>query len=123
MGQSQNSNSPGSGGIQRGRGDAELSLGDPSTPFDAESFEAKRLTPAEYADLDRSALVGVGATAPSASGVSGEATGDAGAATSVGASTWKRRLEPRHRRAVSAFFGGDAVTAPPVQSQGGSGDK
>lgn len=94
----------GNGGIQRGRGDAELAFGDPSTAFEAESFEAKRLTAAEYAELDRSVLVGVGAATPQVGDGQGESAGNASVDASVGASTWKRRLEPRHRRAVSTFF-------------------
>lgn len=95
---------PGSGGVQRGRGDADLSVGAAGDPFADQAFEAKRLTPAEYASLEDSMLVGVGRVAPKASGSGGEAAGSASSATSQGVSTWKRRIEPRHRRAVSKFF-------------------
>lgn len=94
----------GSGGVQRGRGDADLSIGAANNPFADEAFEAKRLTPAEYASLEDSVLVGVGRVAPKASGSGGEAAGAASSSTSQGVSTWKRRIEPRHRRAVSKFF-------------------
>lgn len=96
---------PGAGGISEGRGDAELAIGDPSDPFASEAFESKRLTPAEYATLDRSTLIGVGVSVPVPSGSKGEAAGGgAPATTSAGSSAWKRRIDPRHRRAVSKFF-------------------
>ncbi|MFT5732392.1 MAG: hypothetical protein ACJA2W_001373 [Planctomycetota bacterium] len=96
---------PGSGGIGQGRGDAELQIGAPVDPFFADAFQSERLTPAEYAALDQSTLIGVGVAAPTASGSAGEAAGGAApAATSAGSAAWKRRIDPRHRRAVSKFF-------------------
>ncbi|WP_419191083.1 hypothetical protein [Saltatorellus ferox] len=42
---------------------------------------------------------------PIPSGSAGEAAGgSAPATTSAGSSAWKRRIDPRHRRAVSKFF-------------------
>ncbi|MCP4241587.1 MAG: hypothetical protein GY772_13580 [bacterium] len=90
--------------MQRGRGDANLSIGAANDPFADQGFEAKRLTPAEYASLEDSVLVGVGSAAPKVSGSGGEASGSSSSTASQGASTWKRRIEPRHRRAVSTFF-------------------
>lgn len=95
----------GVGGLGQGRGDAVLSVGDPNDPFKDEAFQSKRLTPAEYATLDRSTLVGVGIAAPAASGQTGESAGTAAPTSpSTGATAWKRRIDPRHRRAVSKFF-------------------
>ncbi len=94
-----------SGGVGEGPGDAALGIGAPNDPFQNEAFQSKRLTPAEYASLDRSSLVGVGLAVPVASGQSGEAAGTAAPTTpSSGAAAWKRRIDPSHRRAVSKFF-------------------
>ena len=88
-----------------GPGTAELGIAAPSDPFKDEAFQSKRLTPAEYASLDRSTLVGVGLAVPTASGQAGEAAGPAAQVSpSTGAAAWKRRIDPRHRRAVSKFF-------------------
>lgn len=89
----------------QGPGAAELNFGAPNDPFENEAFQSKRLTPAEYASLDRSTLVGVGLAVPVASGQSGESAGTAAPTTSSsGAAAWKRRIDPSHRRAVSKFF-------------------
>ncbi len=95
---------PGSGGVSRGRGDAELTLGPGDTGLDGSGLESRRLTPAEFADLEQSALLGVSSTTPEVSGSGGSSAGRQETAGSVGASTFKRRLVPRHRRAVSEFF-------------------
>ncbi len=96
---------PGSGGVDEGRGDAELGIGAPVDPYSDAAFQSKRLTPAEYADLDRSTLIGVGLATPTESGSRGEAAGNTAPSTSSqGANAWKRRIDPRHRRAVSKFF-------------------
>ena len=95
----------GAGGVGQGPGAAELGIGSPNDPFKDEAFQSKRLTPAEYASLDRSTLVGVGLAVPVASGQAGEAAGTAAPTSpSSGAAAWKRRIDPRHRRAVSKFF-------------------
>lgn len=93
---------PGRGGITRGRGDAEMTFGPGAEGVEAQA--ARRLTPSQFAELESSSLLGVSATAPEASGVSGGSAGLQTTSDSVGASTFKRRLVPRHRRAVSEFF-------------------
>lgn len=79
-------------------------LGPGDTGLDGSRLESRRLTPAEFADLEQSSLLGVSSTAPEASGIGGSSAGRQETTGSVGASTFKRRLVPRHRRAVSEFF-------------------
>lgn len=95
---------PSSGGVSRGRGDAALSLG-AETPHDSGAFAPKRLDPAKAADREQLELLGIGSTAPKASDA-GEATGLQQLGPSTGDAAWRRRVAPRHRRAVGAFFGG-----------------
>lgn len=93
----------GSGGIDRGRGDADLRYGE-EAEGGAERFLPRALDPARWLDPGSSALLGVGSTAPAvdpqAEGAGLEAVEGAG-----GAGTWRRRLAPRHREAVRGFFG------------------
>lgn len=96
---------PGAGGITRGRGDAELQLGGDS-PFESDEFDAQRLEAARLEDLEHTHLLGLGAAAPTVSG-EGQATGQRALGADAGKSAWRRRLAPRHRRAVGAFFGGE----------------
>ena len=93
---------PGSGGVSRGRGDAELGIGDPNDPFTDSGFEAKRLTPAEYASLDQSVLVGVGLAAPKASGSGGESAGAARTARAGTRAGSVNTLRDRYRDAASS---------------------
>ncbi len=96
---------PGVGGVSRGRADAELIWGEES-PGRLEDFEAELLTRAERLDLERSELLGIGATTPRTE-AEGEAAGNVDVEASLGRSTWRRRLAPRHREAVSRFFSRD----------------
>lgn len=93
---------PGSGGITRGRGDAELTWGE-ETAGDTDRFEARSLPEAQYRDPEHSTVVGIGAAAPTV-----EPTPESGGLVDVDASagnvTWKRRLAPHHRRAVQSYF-------------------
>lgn len=95
---------PGTGAVSRGRGDARMIWGDESPDLAQEL--ARALPAAEYRNLDDTAVLGVGRTAPrvapSAEG-GGLVDGDA----SVGRAAWRRRLSPRHRDAVRSFFGDD----------------
>ncbi|MEZ6015194.1 MAG: hypothetical protein R3F49_08780 [Planctomycetota bacterium] len=93
----------GSGGVNRGRGDAALSLG-PETPHRSDAFQARRLDPGKALDLQQLQLLGVGSTAPIAS-EQGEATGLQRLGPDAGNAAWRRRLAPRHRHAVRTFFG------------------
>ncbi|MBL8859058.1 MAG: hypothetical protein JNL28_11165 [Planctomycetes bacterium] len=92
----------GSGGVTRGRGDADMTWGAESNG-DTERFEAKTLPSAEYRDPEHSAVVGVGAAAPTVEPVA-EGAGLTGVEASAGRAAWKRRLAPHHRRAVQTYF-------------------
>ncbi len=96
---------PGAGGVSRGRGDAALTSG-AETPHGSDAFEARRLDPAEVADMEQLRLLGIGSTAPTALDA-GEAAGRAALEASTGNAAWRRRVAPRHRQAVGTFFGGD----------------
>jgi hypothetical protein len=94
--------SPGRGGINRGRGDAPMFFGDPSGG-DTSSFEAKQLPEARVRDLEHSALLGVGAVAPTIDPLA-ESSGLAPTSEAAAKQAWQRRLAPRHRDSVKAFF-------------------
>jgi len=96
---------PGAGGVTRGRGDAPLTQG-AETPHGSDAFEARRLDPAQVADMEQLRLLGVGSTTPTAL-EDGEAAGRAALEASAGSAAWRRRVAPRHRHAVGTFFGGD----------------
>lgn len=97
-----NGAAPGSGGISRGRGDAELTWGEES-PGRTDQFEARALDPARSLDLEHSTLLGVGAGAPNVA-PEAEAAGAGEIQASTGSNAWRRRLAPRHREAVKDFF-------------------
>jgi hypothetical protein len=92
----------GSGGVTRGRGDAEMSWGAESSG-DTDRFEAKALPDAQYRDPEHSLVIGVGASVPTVEPVP-ESAGNSDVATSTGRAAWKRRLAPHHREAVKSFF-------------------
>lgn len=94
-------------GVSRGRGDAELTFGASETFIDGSSLEARRLTPSQFSDIEDSTLLGVSSRAPEASDDGGSSAGLQSTRHSVGASTFRRRLVPRHRRAVGEFFKGE----------------
>ncbi len=93
---------PGRGGVTRGRGDAALTWGKETQPFDR--FKARPLPPgaARSAD-DWSPLVelpGAPQAAPESSTAAGARQYDAAA----GQSAWRRTLAPRHQSAVKKYF-------------------
>ena len=96
---------PGKGGVSRGRGDAEMTWGEES-PGDTSKFEANTLPDARYADPENSQIVGLGAAAPNVD-PQAEAPGAGAIEASSGQSAWRRRLAPHHRDAVRTWFGTD----------------
>lgn len=66
-------------------------------------FESKKLAPGLARDPENSTLLGIGKRAPTID-AAGEAAGGASVETSEGQAAWRRRLAPRHRRAVGTFF-------------------
>ena len=70
---------------------------------DTDKFEAQALDPARFLDAEHSAVLGVGAGAPTVEPRS-EGASLTEVETSIGRSAWKRRLAPHHREAVKSFF-------------------
>jgi hypothetical protein len=99
-------NRPGGGGVDRGRGDAELTFGDES-PGRSSEFESQTLPESQFVDEASSARVGVSAGAPTVD-PNHESAGAGNVLRSQGEASWRRRIAPRHRAAVSAFFGPNA---------------
>lgn len=102
MGVAVNGN-PGSGGVSRGRADAELTWTKDPVAGDTSQFEAKSLKPAELLDLESSAVLGVGAASPPVE-ARPEGAGLIEVQASSGKTAWQRRLAPHHREAVQDFF-------------------
>ncbi len=98
---------PGRGGVSRGRADAPMMWGDESAG-QLDRFQAKVLPRSQRFDPESSATLGVGAAAPTvrpdAEGAGLTDTGKADPRLS-----WRRRLSPRHKRAVKDFFRSDAM--------------
>ena len=70
---------------------------------DLDQFEAQLLPPGQRADLENSATLGVAAEVPEVAPVA-EGSGLQDVQGATGKATWRRRLNPRHRAAVSHFF-------------------
>ena len=98
------------GGVSRGRADAELIWGE-ETPGHTGQFEAEMLERSKYSDPESSVLIGV-ATAQPQVDARPEGSSAAEVDASTGNSAWRRRLSPRHRRAVSTFFTHDRSGNP-----------
>ncbi|MFM7297523.1 MAG: hypothetical protein ACKO4Q_09915 [Planctomycetota bacterium] len=96
---------PGSGGVTRGRGDADLAFSG-ETNGRTDEFESQALPEASALDPDSTGLVGVGAATPEAA-PRGSGAGLVEGEVSTGRGAWKRRLAPAHRDAVRDFFGQD----------------
>jgi hypothetical protein len=96
------SNQPGRGGVDRGRGDADLTLGPETKRFDR--FKAQALPPGAVRSPDDWAPIAVLPGAPSA--VSAISTSAAARAYAAGAGqeAWRRTLAPRHQSAVKKYF-------------------
>jgi hypothetical protein len=92
---------PGTGGINRGRGDAELTWGKQSQGFDR--FKSQSLPPGAYRSPDDWSPLALLPGAPKASpelSVASSAMQYAGVAQSA----WRRSLAPRHYSAVKKYF-------------------
>lgn len=96
---------PGRGGINRGRGDAELTFGKETAPFDR--FKSKPLPPGAARSPDDWAPV---VTLPGAPQESAAMSAQAAAreySAAAGQTAWRRSLAPRHQSAVKKYFGKD----------------
>ena len=92
----------GAGSVSRGGSSAGLLWGDESRG-DLDQFESKLLPPGQFLDADNSATIGVGTDVPEVAPVA-EGAGLVDVEGATGKATWRRRLHPRHRDAVSEFF-------------------
>jgi len=104
--------------VSRGRADASLRWGDESDER-AARFEATALPAARGLDPERLAVVATSEVAPEAN-PEREAAGLTPPGASAGRAAWSRRLAPRHREAVRAYFSG------PLRREGapeGGGDE
>jgi hypothetical protein len=93
---------PGRGGINRGRGDAPLTWGKETLPFDR--FKAQALPPGAPRSPDDWAPLVV---LPGAPRESPELSAQAAArqyAAAAGQTAWRRTLAPRHQSAVKKYF-------------------
>ena len=98
-----NSGRPGQGGVNRGRGDADMAWGDES---DEQGVKFKEtVLPQGFREQAKDEIQTIEATAPD---VDPSAAAPRGAARdqspSAGASTIQRRLSPKHRAAVRKYF-------------------
>jgi hypothetical protein len=92
----------GAGGVSRGGSSTGLLWGDESRG-DLDQFEAQLLPPGQFLDAENSATIGVGTEVPEVAPVA-EGAGLVDVSGATGKATWRRRLHPRHRDAVSEFF-------------------
>lgn len=88
-------------GVNRGPGEAPMFWGDESDEHSAQ-FQTE-LLPLDPSALKDAQLIGVGRATPELRG-SGEDAGLREVSGSPGSATTRRRLSPRHRRAVGTFF-------------------
>jgi hypothetical protein len=93
---------PGRGGINRGRGDAELTYGKESLPFDR--FKAQALPPGAARSPDDWAPVVELPGAPQESTAQSTPSAAKQYAAVAGQAAWRRTLAPRHQSAVKKYF-------------------
>lgn len=94
---------PGSGGISRGRGDADLTWGDESTLENAKFKES--VLPPGMLDKPRDEVIGLTSAAPETDVAASAPRSAARAATAAsGDETWKGTVRPRHRSVVKRYF-------------------
>ena len=93
---------PGRGGINRGRGDAPLTWGAESLPFDR--FKAQALPQGAARSPDDWAPIVVLPGAPRESAAAGAAAAARQYAAAAGQNAWRRTLAPRHQSAVKKYF-------------------
>lgn len=96
---------PGRGGINRGRGDADMSYGDEASENGVKFKET--ILPPGFADKPKDEIAGVQLIAPNedpaaAAVKGGQRTID----PSSGNATWNRKLSPKHRNVVRKYFDG-----------------
>lgn len=96
---------PGRGGVNRGRGDADLTWGKETTPFDR--FKSKPLPPgAARSPDDWAPVVSLPGAPQETPALSSQAAAREYAAA-AGQAAWRRSLAPRHQSAVKKYFAKD----------------
>jgi hypothetical protein len=93
---------PGTGGINRGRGDADLTWGEESKAFD--NFKSQALPPGSYRNPDEWAPVAMLPGAPNEAPEPGIASSGIQYKGVAGLSAWRRSMAPRHYSAVKRYF-------------------
>ena len=93
---------PGTGGINRGRGDADLTYGKESAPLDR--FKSQALPPGAARSPDDWAPVVELPGAPRESPASSVSSAARQYSAVAGQSAWRRSLAPRHQSAVKKYF-------------------
>ena len=93
---------PGSGGINRGRGDAPLTWGQESLPLDR--FKAQALPPGAARSPDDWAPLAEMPGTPQESAQAGTRSAARQYASAPGQAAWRRTLAPRHQSAVKKYF-------------------
>jgi hypothetical protein len=93
---------PGRGGVDRGRGDAELTWGKESAPLDR--FKDQALPPGAARSPDDWAPIAELPGAPDEAPVVSSAAAARHYAAVAGQSAWRRTLAPRHQSAVKKYF-------------------
>jgi hypothetical protein len=88
--------------VNRGRGDAQLTWGEETTPFDR--FKAQPLPPGAPRSPDDWAPVVELPGAPAESARPGTPSQTRTYAADAGQSAWRRTLAPRHQSAVKKYF-------------------
>jgi hypothetical protein len=102
----------GRGGVNRGRGDAELTWGEPAGDEGAK-FKETVLPPAARSS-DESTKVGVSVVAPTVETPTGPSIGGAiGSAQAGDGSASRAAILPQHRSAVRGYFNAAPSPAPP----------
>jgi hypothetical protein len=93
---------PGNGGLNRGRGDADLTWGDESLPFD--KFKSVALPPGSVRSPDDWAPVAAMPGAPKEAAERTFSSTGAQFSGTTGQGAWRRTLAPRHYSAVKRYF-------------------
>jgi hypothetical protein len=97
---------PGTGGLNRGRADADLTWGEESKAFD--NFKSQALPPGSYRSPDEWAPVAMLPGAPNETPEPGIASSGVQYKAGAGLSAWRRSMAPRHYSAVKKYFDASA---------------
>jgi len=94
---------PGSGGVSRGKGDAEMTYKDPSNTTGT-NFKPVILPPAQMADLRTSQQLGISYAEPDTEGSEQSQTGGMSGVKVDGGAGHTHTLLPKHKRLIQTYF-------------------